>query len=151
MEHWHMTKHLSHYHLYLMVRSICWMKYKKKTVYASVVFISLLQSLSSIQLWLWHVVPYLSWKTALSTEDLYLQQINISTNKECKVRKIIFGDTGYCQIWNVIHKITQKCHTILLFKPMLTECKYIHFTHDRPYCIQTVCRSVDNHFNDNGA
>ena len=34
---------------------------------------------------------------------------------------------------------------------MLTECKYIHFTHDRPYCIQTVCRSVDNHFNDNGA
>jgi len=38
----------------------------------------------------------------------------ISMNKGCIVGMTLFGDVVYCQTWNVIHKIAQKCYIILL-------------------------------------
>jgi hypothetical protein len=105
-----MTKYLSHYHLCLMVKEYLLHETQDK-VYASVVFIPLLHSVSNtLMIMTYSIISLLN----ISSVNRTCIKKTISMNKGSKVGMMLFGDVVYCQTWNVIHKIAQKCYIILL-------------------------------------
>jgi len=106
-----MTKYLSYYHLCLMVKEYLLNETQGK-VYASVVFVHLLHSVSStLMTMIYSIISLLN--ISIVNRSCMIKK-TISMNKGCKVEMTLFGDVVYCQTWNVICKIAQKCYTILL-------------------------------------
>ena len=146
MEHWHMTKYLSHYHLCLMVEEYLLNETQGK-VYASVVFVPLLHSVSS---------------TLMTMMYSIISLLNISfVNRSCMIKKLSVWTRDAKWKWRYLEMLCTvkpgmlyaKSHKNVTlycwFTLILSEYNYIHFTAGLMYWTWTARRSVDNHFNDN--
>jgi len=134
MEHWHMTKYLSHYLPCLILKEYLHIETQGK-VYAFVVFVPLQHSLSAVHFLNRRcTIKKLSvWTRGVKWKWRYLKMLML-----CTVRSGM--------LYAKSHKnVTRYCW----FKFMLSEYNYVHFTAGLMYWKWTARGSVDNHSNDN--
>jgi hypothetical protein len=116
----------------LTAKSICLMKYKTNTVYASVVFITFTAfSVSNTHMIMtYSIISLLN----ISFVKKRCRKMTISTNKGCKVGMTLFGDVVYCQTFNV----TQNCTKMLHYTAGLSSClvKRSTYISHRVFCIE---------------